>query len=89
MLPHPSFHVHIALNSLPIIYLLPFSVNLEHLHIPFVLAVYYVEPSVAKSHAVRADSMGQTTNKPLHTWVHTNPSSKVISKWFLNAGSHL
>lgn len=63
MLPHSSFHVHIALNSLPIIYLLPSTVNLEHLHIPFVLAVNYIEPFTVKTHAVRDDSVGQTASK--------------------------
>lgn len=63
MLPHPSFHVHIALNSLPIIYLLPSTVNLEHLHIPFVLAVDYIEPFIGKTRAVRDDSVGQIDSK--------------------------
>lgn len=89
MLSYPFFHVHVALNSLPIIYLLPSTVNLEHLHIPFGLAVDYIEPFVVKTHAVRDDSAGQITNKQLHSWAHTNLSSKVITKWCLNAGSQL
>lgn len=63
MFPHPSFHVQIALNSLPIIYLLPSIVDLGHLHIPFVLAVDYIEPFVVKAHAVRDDSVGQIDYK--------------------------
>lgn len=63
MLLHLSFHVHIALNSLPIIYLLPSTVNLEHLHILFVLAVDYVELFVVEARAVRADSVGQVEYK--------------------------
>lgn len=63
MLSHPSFHVEIALNNLPIIYLLPSTVNLGHVHIPFVLVVDYIEKFVVKAHAVRGDSVGQINYK--------------------------